>query len=204
MLSWGMTLPAFSLTHYLGADGAEPVYRAGLFDSEETTSRVQPMVLPDGDRRWAILATWLARTSEGKPVGMAMVSEPEADSFGQPVLNLYVNPAHRSQGLGKALVRAALASYPHLTGFYTFDAAVLYHALGIPPAELRRTRGVERLLAQGAKDAARAAHVTNVLRAMQELNLPGHRPTSRAAERLAQSTPEHPRPVLRKRPAPGI
>lgn len=139
------------------------VYRAGLFDWDETTSQVQILLDSESNK---VRQVWLATDlTSGRDVGMAMLSDPTPDSQGLQVLNLFVDDNHRGQGLGQSLIGAVLEEHSASTvaAYYTTNAVRLYQRAGFPPAKVHFNAAIAQLWEQGQQDAARKLFVETVL-----------------------------------------
>lgn len=149
---------------------SERVYLAGLFDPDFETSRIQALMDPSLVEGAGILGTWFA-TLEGetRDVGVAILSAPEGDSNGLPVLNLFVADAYRRKGVGNSLLTEIFRNHPpsRLSAYYTLAAARLYHRFGLAPAMIVSSDLTQASLDTGNIEEAGKIYVEAVLREAQ-------------------------------------
>lgn len=117
-------------------EGLEQVAQAGLYDTDDPDSHVRVVieqVRRDGlfhqDRE--VVDLWLAQNDRGESVGMALVTRERQEGRWWPLLNLYVRPDARGQGVGTDLVLQVRTRYPRLEGHYTPSSMGLYLRLGV-------------------------------------------------------------------------
>lgn len=146
-----MTRPiaVFAWKHDLHG-GLDEVRRYRLYEHEQgMESHVQVILnevatygLRQPDRE--VRDLWIAETAQGQPVGMALVTAERLHPRAAPVdlVNLFVAPSARHQGVGRQLLLTAQSSYLRLDGHYTPESERLYAQLGIENVRRHAAGGV--------------------------------------------------------------
>lgn len=119
-------------------DALDEIRREQLFDPIKDNSHVQEILLQfqcSDDLRQAgrhVLDAWFARDPTGRAVGVALITDEQPLHTWHKLVNLFVHPEVRGQGVGKRLLEPVLQRHGKLHGHYTADSIGLYEALNIP------------------------------------------------------------------------
>lgn len=153
-------------------DALAEIRQAKLYDRGSADSHVEAildMVAQEGltTRHRDVHSAWLARDPSGRAVGMAIVSQERFfDGRGDhEVVNLFVSPQARQQGLGQRLIAAAKERHPRLQAHYTAEAIGLYERAGLPDfyrRSLPAGKAGDRLLAERHEALRRPATTTEL------------------------------------------
>lgn len=115
--------------HKLFLDDYDSSHTLLLLDEHDERSRMESPVK----------AVWFARDQDGECVACALVCEGGDLTDGSDTVSLFVQPSHRGQGLGEALLNKALAFSPKAWAFHTPEAQSLYTRKGLEMAFFSRS-----------------------------------------------------------------
>jgi len=120
------------------AHGLAQVRHEKLFDETQTGYGVMGVLYDlSGLGHWAgkvaLRGLWLARHQNGCLVGMAMVTGHINTQIGGTtlILNTYVTPRWRGEGVGEKLIDIATQAFPNAYGHHTSSSEHLYRRYGV-------------------------------------------------------------------------